>query len=74
MPESLEGVKATRRPPTYLPHRLPAYQAPVVRAASATALYGAIGMAQDTGAVSRMRKASYLFSGPMLEISGRPGK
>jgi hypothetical protein len=28
----------------------------------------------DTGAESRIRKASYLFSGPMLEMSDRPGK
>ena len=36
--------------------------------------YGAMGMVQLTGAVTKMRKASYLSSGPMLEISGRPGK
>jgi len=27
-----------------------------------------MGMAQFTGAVTRMRKTSYLFSGPMLEM------
>jgi hypothetical protein len=30
-------------------------------------------MARVTGAVSRMRRASYLFSGSMLEMSGRLG-
>jgi len=37
MAESLEGVKATRQSPTYLPHRLLAYQALAVRATSAAA-------------------------------------
>jgi hypothetical protein len=36
MPESLEGVKATRHPPTYLPHRLLAYQALAAKATTAT--------------------------------------
>jgi hypothetical protein len=40
----------------------------------AAAPYGAMGMVQLTGAVTRIRKASYLFSGPMLEISGLFGK
>ena len=74
MPESLEGVKATRQPPTYLPHRLLAYQAPAVRARRAAAPYGPMAIAQVTGAVTRMRNASCLFSGPMLEMSGRSGK
>ena len=30
--------------------------------------YRAIGMVQDTGAVTRMRKASYLFSGHEIRI------
>jgi len=32
MPEHLDSIKATRRPPTYFPHRLLAYQAPAVTA------------------------------------------
>jgi hypothetical protein len=33
-----------------------------------------MGMMQETGAVTRMRKVSYLLSGPMLEIFGLSGK
>ena len=43
MPESLEGVKATHRPPTYLPHRLLAYQALAVRARRAAASFAVLG-------------------------------
>src|SRR4030042_6370603 len=32
--------------------------------------YGPTDIVQETGAVTRMRKASYLLSGPMLEVSG----
>jgi hypothetical protein len=45
-----------------------------VRASAVAAAYGAMGMLQLTGAVTRMRKASYWFSAPMLEISGLSGK
>ena len=72
MPEPLEGVNTRGALPP--PHLL-AYQAPAVRARSkTTVLYGAMGMVQFTGAVTRMRKASYRLSDPMLEMSGRFGK
>jgi len=58
----------------YLLHRLLAYHAPAVRAGAVAAAYGATGMVQLTGAVTKMRKASYLFSSPMLEMSGLSGK
>ena len=73
MPESLEGVKA---PGALLPP--PPLGVPGAcgegEEGCASEPYGAMGMVQVTGAVIRMREASYLFSGPMLEMSGRPGK
>ena len=53
----------------YPRHRFLAYHAPAVKAPP----YGTMGMLQLTVAVTRMRKGSYWFNGPMLEISGRSG-
>jgi hypothetical protein len=73
MPEDLRGVKTTAQIALPLPPP-PGVPGAGGEGEEAAARYGAIAMLQLTGAVTRMRNASYLFSGPMLEMSGRPGK